>query len=186
VSDREVPDLLVSESMVRRFIEIEPPMAAVIPDFQRIVNEIERSYVLGSFFSALSSACVSSERLLNLTRIKLHPHLPKIKKLWNKGALDSWEPNINALEYWGYVDATLASELRAVYREIRCPYLHSGDITNLEADAVRTVKASYKLLSTMLGFPSDLFRIAGEIQCLNENDPRFVELYRPHLSKEEV
>jgi hypothetical protein len=59
-------------------------MFAVIPEFQSATNEIERAYVRGLFFSTVASACVAIERMLNLARIELHHHCPKIKELWAK------------------------------------------------------------------------------------------------------
>src|SRR2546425_1337462 len=132
--------------MVKRFLEIRPPIAAVIPEFQSIIDEIEHAYVLGYPFAALSASCVSTERLLNLARIQLHKHHPKIKDLWNKGPLNEWDGNIEALEQWGYFDAALSVELKWVFRNIRCKYLHSGEITDLASDALRAVQAAYRVL----------------------------------------
>src|SRR5437868_870261 len=56
ISDAMVPDYLVTNEMVTRYIEIYPPDMAVIPEFQEIINEIEHAYVNGQFFSATSSA----------------------------------------------------------------------------------------------------------------------------------
>lgn len=40
-----IPDFLASDAAVKRYLEIEPPIAAVIPEFQEIVDEIEKAYV---------------------------------------------------------------------------------------------------------------------------------------------
>ena len=74
ISDSMVPDYFVTDDMVERFLEISPPTASIIPEFQEIINEIERSYVTGQFFSATSSANVAIERLLNFARIELHKY----------------------------------------------------------------------------------------------------------------
>src|ERR1022692_651126 len=111
IADRMIPDCLVSESMIDRYLEITPPPLMVIPEFQEIVKEIQRSYVRGDLFSALSAACVSLERLLNLARMKLHRHHPKIKALWTKGPSDKWDGNIDALNQWGYLETDFAGEL---------------------------------------------------------------------------
>ncbi len=90
---------LVNDRMVERYLELVPPKAAVIPEFQTIINEIERAYVLGMFFSAVSASCVSIERMLSLARIELNIHHPKkMKKLWGKGPSNEWYENIDALE----------------------------------------------------------------------------------------
>jgi hypothetical protein len=184
MSDSDVPDHLISNEMVVRYRALAPPIAAVIPEFQTIINEIERTYVLGLFFSALSAACVAIERLLNLARIELHQYHPKIKTLWGKGASNSWDENIDALAHWDYLDATFASELKELYREVRCGYLHSRPIADMSTDALRVATAAYKLLGMFLGFPRDLFKFTSQIECLNPSDPRFLAFYRQHLRTE--
>jgi hypothetical protein len=181
VFDRMIPDYLVSESMIDRYLEITPPVMAVIPEFHEIIKEIERAYVRGDLFSALSAACVSMERLLNLARIKLHKYHPKIKSLWGKGPTDKWGRNIDALGEWGYLERAFADELKSIFTDVRCKYLHSAPIAYLRRDALRSVNAAYRLLTIFLGFPADLFRLTDCIECTNTSDPRFVEFYRPEL-----
>ena len=53
--DSQVPDHLVSDQMVERYLQLSPPIAAVIPEFQRIIDEIERTYVIGAFFATVSA-----------------------------------------------------------------------------------------------------------------------------------
>lgn len=184
MGDGHVPDQLVSDEMAKRYIALSPPIASVIPEFQTIIDEIERAYVLGLFFSTISASCVAIERMLNLARIELHPHHQKIKSLWGKGASNSWGENIDALREWGYLDETFSRELAEIYETIRCRYLHSGPIDDLAADAFRSAAAAYKLLGAFLGFPNDLFRFTSEIECLNTADPRFVAFYKSHIRVE--
>jgi len=182
--DSMVPDHLVTDAKVERFLQLQPPIASVIPEFQDILNEIEYTYVVGMFFSATSASCVTIERLLNFARIELHVHHEKIKELWGKGPSNSWNENIEALHTWGYLDDEFASELKAFYTEVRCRYLHSGLITDLPADALRSARSAYRLLGIFLGFPNGLFRFTSCIECLNQQDPRFVAFYKPHLRVE--
>src|SRR5215203_2655317 len=121
-------------------------MASIAPEFQLVIDEIEKSYVRGMFFSTVAASCVAMERMLNLARIKLHSYHPKIKKLWGKEATDSWEPNIDALQHWKYVDDPFAAELRNLYKNVRCGYLHSAFIAQPQADAIRSASAAYKLI----------------------------------------
>ncbi len=186
VSDTMVPDYLVTDSMAKRCMEIFPPIAAVIPEFQLIIDEIERDYVLGNLFSAVSAACVSIEGLLNIARIQLHKHHPKSKELWGKGPSNEWSENIDALKSWRYFDEDFARELNWIFKNIRCKYLHSGEMKDLHADALRSVQAAYKLLTIFLGFPEDLFRFTSGIECLNPSDPRFLEFYKPNLVSEDA
>jgi hypothetical protein len=111
----------------------------------------------------------------------LHNHHKVIKELWGKGPKNDWPSNINALREWGYLDDTFASELSDIYVEIRCRYLHSGEIQNIRHDALRVVTAAYKIMTIFIGFPEDLFSwINGSPACKNEADPRFLEFYKPY------
>lgn len=115
-----VPDFLVNEPMVDRFFAIEPPNLRSTTEFDTIIEEIERTYVLGLYFSALAASVVVIERLLNTARIELHQFVSEKKKeLWDKGPTNSWQPNIDALAEWKYVSTELAKELTELY-EIRC------------------------------------------------------------------
>ena len=180
--DKNIPDALVSEEMAERYLEIAPPVfSLIIPDYQSIIDEIEQSYVIGNDFSALSASCVVIERLLNQARIALHKHHKKDKKLWRKDSKNEWHPNIDALKEWGYLDDAFASELSDIYVEIRCRYLHSGEIQKIRHDALRAIAAAYKLMKIFIGFPKDLFSlINGGPACKNEADPRFLEFYKPY------
>ncbi|MHC4073435.1 MAG: hypothetical protein ACYSWW_18135 [Planctomycetota bacterium] len=191
--DKNIPDALVSEEMAERYLEINPPVfSLVVPHYQSIADEIEQSYVIGNDFSALSASCVVIERLLNQARINLHKHHKDkvVKKLWNKGATPAWDPNIDALKKWGYLDDqddaddAFASELKNIYTEIRCRYLHSGEIQNMRNDALRTITAAYRLMTIFVGFPEDLFSLSGGVPtCKNQHDPRFMEFYKPYMQE---
>ncbi len=183
IFDNDISDKLVSEEMAERYLEITPPKFSLIPDYQLVINEIEQSYVIGNDFSALSASCVVIERLLNQARIDLHKHhMDKVvKKLWNKDAVPGWDLNIDALKKWDYLDDTFASELSDIYVNVRCRYLHCGEIQNIRHDALRAITAAYKLMTIFIGFPKDLFSlINGSPACKNEADPRFLEFYKPY------
>lgn len=184
IFDSDISDKLVSEEMAERYLEITPPLFSLIPDYHSIINEIEQSYVIGNDFSALSASCVVIERLLNQARITLHKHHKDkvVKKLWKKDSINEWYPNISALKEWGYLDDAFASELSDIYRDVRCRYLHCGEILCLRHDALRTITAAYKLMIIFIGFPEDLFSwTGGSPACKNEADPRFLEFYKPYL-----
>jgi hypothetical protein len=181
ILDKDIPSVLVSEEMAERYLEIHPPVFSLIPDYQSIINEIEQSYVIGNDFSALSASCVVIERLLNQARIALHKHHKIIKKLRDKGPTNEWYPNIDALNKWNYLDDTFASELYDIYQEVRCRYLHCGEIKCLRDDARKTITAAYKLMTIFIGFPEDLFSWkTGMPVCRKETDPRFLEFYKPY------
>jgi hypothetical protein len=186
VSDSMVPDYLVDDLMIERFLAIEPPIRRSTVEFDSIIEEIERSYVLGLFFSALSASVVTIERMLNTARRALHPlSSPKIAKLWSKRSTKEWGPNIHALSTWRYISEDLATELTSLY-EVRCRYLHTGDISTLANDSLRSVNAAYRLLNELIGFPSRLFRDGTSgLECIAPFDPVVRIFYVPIPPKQE-
>lgn len=184
VPDSAVPDFLVTESMVDRYLEIRPPQFRVETSFDLIISEIERAYVFGQFFAAVAVSVVSIERMLNDARFQLYQYeSSKMKKLPNKkGPTNKWEPNINALQKWNYIEDALATELKAVYK-IRCRYLHSDIIETPDSDARRCVNAAFRLLTELIGFPERLFRINNSIECLDLSHPLFVVFYKSALQE---
>lgn len=183
MADKDIPDYLVSEPMIDRFLAIEPPQFCALTEFHQIIAEIERSYVFGLFFSALASAVVTIERVLNMARIAVHKDMrPIFKELWDKGAITDWDPNIEALVAWKYLNEDLGTELSDLYKSVRCRYLHSQPIATLEQDCLRSIKAAYRLLDEILGLPARLFTIGPEITCLMPNDPLVRAFYIPHTT----
>jgi hypothetical protein len=180
VSDSMVPDYLINDNMVDRFFGIEPPQFRSTTEFDMIIEEIERAYVLGLFFSALSSSVVVIERLLNTARMELHKLVPnKKKRLWGKGPTNDWQPNIDALLEWQYLSTDLAQELSELY-DVRCRYLHSGNASGVVVDSLRAVIAAYRLLGEIIGFPPRLFQYGNfGIECLDYNDPLVRVFYSP-------
>jgi len=158
ITEEMIPDFLVTDQMVDRWLQIEPPTFRVTSDFDPIFEAIEDAYVTGEFFSALAAAVVTVERILNTARMDLHPHpsISKISGLWGKGPTNDWEPNISALLKWGYLSQDLVDELRQLFG-VRCNYLHSGSLARLETDSFRAIDVAYRLLKELVGFPAHLF-----------------------------
>jgi hypothetical protein len=180
--DSMVPDHLVTDPMANRHLALRPPQFRVRAEFDPIIDEIERAFELGYWFSAIAASVVTIERMLNDARMRLHAHsTPKLKGLWEKGPLNDWSENIAALVKWGYLEQELGAELSIVY-EIRCRYLHSGPIDTIEADAARCVHTAFKVLTEFIGFPERLFQISSAIECRDSSHPLFEVFYKPELS----
>jgi hypothetical protein len=180
--DSLVPDSLVTDEMVERYLAIRPPPFRVTAAFDTIIEEIERAHVLGLTFSALSASVVAIERMLNEARMQLHKHeTPKLKQLWEKGPMNDWAPSIAALRQWDYIEQLLSEELLNIY-EIRCRYLHSGPIATLSVDSPRCVSVAFAVLTEFIGFPERLFRVGSRIECIDESHPLIEAFYKPALT----
>jgi len=184
ISESMIPDVLVTDAMVQRYLEIEPPGFCVPPEFQTIIDEIERAYVFGHYFSALSAACVMIERLLNMLRIGLHPFHPgTAQSVLGKGPTPNWKENIDALVEWKYLDDadTFTQQLRAHYFT-RSKYLHSGPLTDLTTDTLTSIRLGYELLRRFLGFPPPLFKLGTGLECTDWSHPLAQAFYKQHIA----
>jgi hypothetical protein len=181
ITEATVADELVTDSMIDRYLVIEPPQTLVMPEFDTIVNEIERAYVFGFYFSALSAACVSIERTLNLLRINLHPFHPgTAAEIEGLGPIDNWKKNIDALTQWGYLQEDDSTALLRKQYFIRSKYLHNGRLNELPADTLTSINVAYDLLKKTLAFPDSLFAFSdGGIRCKDPSHPLFVAFYKP-------
>lgn len=181
ITEASIADELVTDSMIDRYLIIEPPQTLVMPEFDTIVNEIERAYVFGLYFSALSAACVSIERTLNLLRINLHPFHPgTAKEIKGQGPIVNWKQNIDALVQWGYLQGDDSTGLLRKQYFIRSKYLHSGPLDELPADTLTSINVAYDLLKKTLAFPESLFTFSnGGIRCKDPSHPLFLAFYKP-------
>jgi hypothetical protein len=181
ITEETIADELVTDSMIDRYLVIEPPQTLVMPEFDTIVNEIERTYVFGFYFSALSAACVSIERTLNLLRINLHPFHPgTAAEIEGLGPIDNWKKNIDALVQWGYLQEDDSTALLRKQYFIRSKYLHSGSLNELPAHTLTSINVAYDLLKKTLAFPDSLFTLSnGGIRCKDPAHPLFLAFYKP-------
>lgn len=183
ISDSMIPDVLVTDTMIERYLEIEPPEFCVAPDFQPIIDDIEHAYVLGLYFSAVSAACVMVERLINALRIGLHPfHRGTFPDIEGKGPIDNWKKNIDALVAWEYLpEDSFTADVRSLWFT-RSKYLHAGPLDDLKNDAARSVRIAYALLKKFLGFPDELFEFTSGIACKDFSHPLVQVFYAPHMT----
>ena len=181
-TDTMIPDFLVSEAMIDRYLAVRPPQFRIGGEFDAILNEIERAYVLGRLFAAIASSVVTIERMLNEARIKLYPFgNPPVPALKGKGRLDQLASQHRRASSWSFLENEIAEELRKLYKT-RCEYLHSAPLGSLERDA-RRVDAAFALLKVFVGFPESLFAIGNQMRCLDESHPVFKVFYAPTIAQ---
>lgn len=184
ITESMISNDLVTDAMIDRYLSIEPPQVAVVPEFDPIIDEIERAYVLGLYFSALSAACVTIERLLNFLRIKLHQFHPgTVAEIDGFGPIENWKKNIDALVEWGYLkEDEFTTKVRKQYK-LRSKYLHNGPLNELQEDALTSINIAYDLLKKFLGFPPELFDIgpSAGISCKDSSHPLFRVFYAPTI-----
>ncbi|WP_410769495.1 hypothetical protein [Fontibacillus sp. BL9] len=85
------------------FKELGPLPFSVISYHNKFFNQIRDSYVMGSFYPALTAACSLGERILNHLILVLredYKSTPQYKEVYSKKSFDNWEKVIGILESW--------------------------------------------------------------------------------------
>lgn len=91
------------QSKVENFIELGNKPFSVAAFHNKFLEQIRNSYVIGSYYPALTGACALGERILNHLMILLreyHKSSPEYKKVYKKDSFDYWPQAIDALESW--------------------------------------------------------------------------------------
>ncbi|MCP1289929.1 hypothetical protein NK214_06950 [Chromobacterium sp. S0633] len=91
------------QSKVENFIELGNKPFSVAAFHNKFLEQIRNSYVIGSYYPALTGACALGERILNHLMILLreyHKSSSEYKKVYKKDSFDNWLQAIDALESW--------------------------------------------------------------------------------------
>jgi len=105
------------DTKVQNFIDLKLKPFSVAAFHNKFLEQIRNSYVLGSYYPALTGACSLGERILNHMILLLRDYYkssPEYKKVYRKNSFDSWPQAIDALEAWG----ELLPEAAVKYREL--------------------------------------------------------------------
>ncbi len=109
------------ESKIRNFKELGPKPISIIAFHNKFFEQIRKSFVIGSYYPALTGACALGERILNYLILSLRDNFkqtPEYKKIYNKKSLDNWDEAIEILESWQILLPDVVSKFKDL-KEIR-------------------------------------------------------------------
>jgi len=92
------------EMKIKNFSELGPSPISILAFHNKFFRQIRKSFIIGSYYPALTGVCSLGERVLNYLILKLRDYFkdtPEYKKVYNKQSFDNWELPINVLSSWG-------------------------------------------------------------------------------------
>lgn len=106
-----------SEQKIRNFRDMKSAPLSIIAYHNKFLSQVRSSFVVGSYYPALTGACALGERILNHLIINLrekYQHTKEYKKVYDKSSFANWHKAIDILESWD----VLLPEVIQKYREL--------------------------------------------------------------------
>ncbi|MFC5467420.1 hypothetical protein ACFPPD_01735 [Cohnella suwonensis] len=106
------------EAKLAYFKEFGPMPFSIIAYHNNFFKNIRDSYVIGSFYPALTAACSLGERILNQLILSLREDFkatPQYKDVYSKKSFDNWDKVIATLESWN----VLLAEVVTLFFELK-------------------------------------------------------------------
>lgn len=109
------------ELKLQNFKDLGPAPLSIIAFHNKFFRQIRTSFVIGSYYPALTGACALGERILNyliLTLRKDFKQTPEYKRVYSKKSFDDWDEAIKILESWQILLPAVAVKFKSL-KDIR-------------------------------------------------------------------
>lgn len=154
---------------IKNFIDLKFKPFSVISFHNKFLEQCRNSFVIGSYYPALTSACALGERILNHLVIGLRDNYKasqEYKKVYRKDSFDYWPLPIETLESWGVLTPEAASKFREL-NEKRNRAIHFNPETDhndrdLALEAIHLLQEIVSLQFSAFGTQPWLFIVPGE------------------------
>jgi len=94
---------LDKEQKIKNFAALDSKPFSILAFHNRFFSQIRNSFVIGSYYPALTGACALGERILNYLLLVLrddYKGTTEYKKVYRKESFDDWSIPISTLESW--------------------------------------------------------------------------------------
>jgi len=182
--------VVTAEQKLRNFVDLGVVPFSVVAFHNKFFPQVRSSFIVGSYYPALTGVCALGERILNHLIIRLREYYrntKEYKKVYRKDSFVNWELAIDTLESWD----VLLPEVICLYRklkELRNKAIHFNPETEqndreLALEAIRILsKIIAKQFSSFGGQPWFIpdTREIGFIKKEFESNPFIKEVYLPN------
>lgn len=103
------------EIKIRNFIDLGTKPFSILAYHNRFLEQVRNSFVIGSYYPALTGACALGERILNYLVITLRDYYretPEYKGVYRQSSFDNWPLVVGTLEAWGVLLPGAADKFR--------------------------------------------------------------------------
>jgi hypothetical protein len=183
-----------SNEKLTNFKELGNKPFSVIAFHNIFFQQIRSSYVIGSYYPALTATCALGERILNHLILKLRKYFTttnEYKKIYRKNSFDNWDVAIDTLNAWGVLLPEVVGLFKGL-KDIRHSCIHfSPDIDkndkNLALEAILILQRIIDNQFSCLGFGGQPWFIEGLdsafIKLEYESNPFVKEILLPKCRK---
>jgi len=109
-----------SEQKIQSFVDLGQKPFSVISFHNSFFAQVRNSFVVGSYYPALTGACSLGERILNhlvLTLRDDYKATPEYKKVHRSNSFDNWTLAIDVLTAWGVLLPKVALDFRRLQQK---------------------------------------------------------------------
>jgi hypothetical protein len=117
---------------INNFKELGAAPWSVIAFHNRFMRQLRYSFVIGSYYPALTAACALGERILNQLMLHLRDEFKstsEYKIVYRKSSFDNWDIPINTLESWQVLLPNVVQGFREL-KEMRNGAIHFNPETD--------------------------------------------------------
>lgn len=196
------PDIILSyinqygnagfEQKFINLLDIGTKPVSVIAYHNKFLEQIRNSFVIGSYYPALTASCALGERILNRLILNLRDNFkstPEYKHVYKKKSFDNWQAVIDTLDKWKVLSTNAVTDFYLL-EKIRNQSIHFNIETeeNDRTEALTAIKLIQSIIDeqfTAYGVrPWFITSIPGEIYIKKayENDPFIKLIYLPNCS----
>jgi len=141
-----------------RWISVPKPVLSIVGEHSYLLQDIEDTYILGSYYSALTGACCLGERIFNqviLVTKEFYRSSPEYKTVYRKDSINDWNLGINTLVSWKIISRETEKRFRQL-GELRNASVH---FQKKEQDLKKLAVESIQLINLII---SELFELKKE------------------------
>ncbi|MCR9091068.1 hypothetical protein [Algiphilus sp.] len=135
------------EQKIKNFVDLGANPMSLLSFHNEFLSQCRNSFVHGSYYPALVSACTLAERMLNRLILHLRDYFkstPQYKKVYRKESFDNWQYAVETLQSWGVLLREPAQEFLRL-ESLRNSSIHFNPETDenareLALEAIKSVQ----------------------------------------------
>ncbi len=142
---------LQQNKKVENFIALDSKPFSILAFHNKFLDQIRNSFIIGSYYPALTGVCALGERILNYLLITLRDDFkgtPEYKIIYQKESFDNWDIPIKTLESWDILLPSVVKNFNDL-KEMRNKAIHFRPETD---------QNTKKLAFTAIKFMNEIIR----------------------------